>query len=82
MSLKEYLKEDIANKEIVEKAWEVVEDLQNQAAKLLQLQKEYEMATGHRTDAFNHFAQQILEVVSTDNGEAGLEAMLKNWSKG
>jgi len=73
MSFKKYLKENEDMQHVVIDAQDIVELLKEASEKLGVLQKRYEEATGQRTTDFLHFKSMVDEIISTDNGEAGLE---------
>jgi len=73
MSFQKYLKENEEMRSIVMEAQDVVEILKEASQKLNELQKHYEQITGHRTPDFLYFKSMVDEIISTDNGEAGLE---------
>lgn len=55
--------------------------LQEASKKLGELQTRYEDATGQRTTDFLHFKSMVDQVISSDNGEAGLEPLVNNLFK-
>jgi len=72
-SFQKYLKENEDMRGIVTDAADVVQGLKDISKEFAELQKRYEQATGHRTTDFLHFKSMVDEIISTDNGEAGLE---------
>jgi len=73
MSFKKYLKENEEMRAVVIDAQDVVDILKEASQKLGELQKHFEMASGNRTTDFLRFKSMVDEIISSDNGEAGLE---------
>jgi len=79
MSFQKYIKE--SKQEHVIRATALADEamamLQQASAKLEEAQKAWE-DTGNQTDAFRHFKMAVDEVISTDHGEAGLQAAINS----
>lgn len=78
MSFQKYLKENENMAALIRKAEEAKNALVHAEILLDELQDDWEKATGQRTTDFLSFSNMVAEIISSDNGEAGLEPFINS----